>query len=315
MKRWLLLTLVFLAIAVACLYFIIPNTIIVVGRDGVAVNAKAFSRTFLNEANWKQWWPGTVLTKGNKHFGRYEYNGFIYSIVEKKLSSVVFSIRNEKDSFTSELVFLPMRTDSVSLAWQGRFITSPQPINRLQQYFETRRIDKDITTILEKIRVFYSDETNVYGLKIIKDHVLDSTLISIFTTTKEQPTVELIYKLIDQLKAFAQAKGAHQTGLPMLNVTTIDSITYLTKVALPIDKKLKDEGKIVYRWMLGGGNILVAEVKGGPHTIKRGFEIVEKYTEDHNRLAPAIPFQSMVTDRRLEPDTGKWVTRIYWPVM
>jgi hypothetical protein len=67
--------------------------------------------------------------------------------------------------------------------------------------------------------------------------------------------------------------------------------------------------------MLGGGNILAAEVKGGPHTIGRGFEVIEKYTEDHNRIAPAMPFQSMVTDRRREPDTSRWITKLYLPVM
>ena len=67
--------------------------------------------------------------------------------------------------------------------------------------------------------------------------------------------------------------------------------------------------------MLGGGNILVTDVKGGPYNIAKAFEAVEKYTEDHNRMAPAIHFQSLVTDRRQERDTSKWITRIYWPVM
>ena len=54
MRKWLLLFLVFFAIAVACLYFIIPNKIIVSEEAGVAVNAKAFTRSILEEEKWQQ---------------------------------------------------------------------------------------------------------------------------------------------------------------------------------------------------------------------------------------------------------------------
>jgi hypothetical protein len=67
--------------------------------------------------------------------------------------------------------------------------------------------------------------------------------------------------------------------------------------------------------MLGGGNILITEVKGGPASIKKAFNEMETYITDYRRTAPAIPFQSLITDRSKEPDTSKWVTKIYYPVM
>jgi hypothetical protein len=315
MRKWFLLILLLLVIAAACLYFIIPGKITIEEKEGVLVNAKAFSRTILDEEKWKEWWPGDVLTRDSQHFGRYAYKGNVYAVIEKKMSSMVLSIRNDADSFTAELFFVPVKPDSIRLTWQGQFFSPQQPAGRIQNFFEAKSIKEDMATILGRIKSFYSNDSNVYGLKIIRGRVTDSTLISTSLTTKSLPSVENIYGLVDQLQAFAQKNGAEQTGLPMLNISTADSISYLTKVALPVNKKLKDEGQIVYRWMLGGGNILVAEVKGGPHTIKKGFDIIEKYTEDHNRVSPAIPFQSMVTDRRREPDTSKWVTKIYWPVM
>lgn len=121
--------------------------------------------------------------------------------------------------------------------------------------------------------------------------------------------------MIDKLKAFVQRNGAKQTGLPMLNIASNADGTYTTRVALPVDRKLKNEGDIQYRWMLGGGFILVTEVKGGPHRIQQAFSVMEEYIDDFDRVAPAIPFQSLVTDRRTEPDTGKWITKVYWPVM
>jgi hypothetical protein len=67
--------------------------------------------------------------------------------------------------------------------------------------------------------------------------------------------------------------------------------------------------------MLGGGNILVTDVNGGPSAIKYAFDRLEEYVSDTKRIPPAIPFESLITDRRKERDTSKWITRIYYPVM
>jgi hypothetical protein len=63
-----------------------------------------------------------------------------------------------------------------------------------------------------------------------------------------------------------------------------------------------------------GGNLLIADVKGGPNTVNDAFEEVRMYMKDHKLVAPAMPFESMVTDRYLEKDTAKWVTKIYYPI-
>jgi hypothetical protein len=106
-----------------------------------------------------------------------------------------------------------------------------------------------------------------------------------------------------------------ETGFPMLNIYKTDSVNYLTRVAIPVDKKLPSSGNISYKWMLGGGNILVTDVRGGPFSIDSAFQQLEYYVHDYNRTSPAIPFQSLVTDRSKVPDTTKWITRLYYPVM
>jgi hypothetical protein len=58
----------------------------------------------------------------------------------------------------------------------------------------------------------------------------------------------------------------------------------------------------------------MAEVKGGPSRVDGCLLAVENYVKDHNMMSPAIPFQSLVTDRMAEKDTAQWITRIYYPV-
>lgn len=142
----------------------------------------------------------------------------------------------------------------------------------------------------------------------------DSNYIFTSATSANYPVTDTIYKMIDRLKNYVSKNGAKETGYPMLNIFK-ERESYIVKVALPVDKKLTNSGDIKYRWMLKGGNILIAEVKGGSYQIEKAFKEMANYVEDHNRVAPAIPFQSLITDRRQEPDTNKWVTKIYWPVM
>ena len=42
---------------------------------------------------------------------------------------------------------------------------------------------------------------------------------------------------------------------------------------------------------------------------------MEQYVSDHKYVRIAIPFQSLVTDRMNEPDSSKWITKIYYPIM
>ena len=316
MKKWLLLLFVFLAIGIGCLYFVIPNRINIQQNLQIGVNTKGFARTISNEKKWSLWWPEkSAATVSDAGWQSLNYNGNTYRILEKKLTSLVISVKSESDSIQTELFFIPINEDSVALRWAGESVSPLNPVTRLQTFFRTKSISKDLNFILQSLQKFYAVEDNLYGLSIVKDRVLDSTLVSTSLVTNAYPSVENIYGLIDELQAFALKNNANQTGPPMLNIYTTDSISYRIQVALPVDKKLKDEGDIFYRWMLGGGNILVAEVKGGPHTINNAFAEMENYVRDYRRTAPAIPFQSLVTDRRKEPDTTKWITKVYWPVM
>jgi hypothetical protein len=69
------------------------------------------------------------------------------------------------------------------------------------------------------------------------------------------------------------------------------------------------------KWMMKGGNILSGEVIGGPQEIDAATKQFELYIHDYQRTIIAIPFQMLITDRTKEPDSTKWITRIYYPVV
>jgi hypothetical protein len=310
MKKLLILILVVLGILVAASYLFIPNKIIISHSIYLQVNRPGLYRNLLDDSNWPKWWPGQVK---NEKGMQLMYKGEKFYIEKKQVISLVLTVSNSPLHSATELNIIPA-TDSVQLLWETTVSTSNNPIMRALYYFKSQELSGDMREILDTMQLYFSKTKNVYNLDIREDHVTDSTLVSTYSMGEGYPSTAFEYALIDSLRNYISLNGARETNFPMLNVSTSDSVHFLTRVAIPIDRILPDSGNISYKWMLGGGNILVAEVKGGPLKIGKAVAIVGDYATDHHRVAPAIPFISLVTDRRKEPDTSRWVSRIYFPV-
>jgi hypothetical protein len=312
MKKWFGVILLLVLLFIAAAYFFIPGSSSLQAGRSVRVNAHAFSRNFMNEDNWQKWWPGKMIS-GGKH-QRYQFNDHEYYIVDERINSFIILVSGKNISDTTELQLLPTAPDSVELVWKGKAAASG-PFSKFTNWSTAKILNRELKLILDHIADYYTNQDNLYGISIKEDKVVDSTLLQNFAIVNGYPSTELVYQLIDQARQYARKNEAKETGFPMLNISTPDSIRYLTKIAIPVDKQLPPSGNLAYKWMLPRGNILVAEIKGGPGAIKNAFQHMDEYITDHQRLAPAIPFQSLITDRLQEKDTSKWVTRIYYPVM
>jgi len=313
MKKWITGFLILMVAILAWIYFFIPNSISVRHTETFEANDKASFRTLLDINAWNQWWPGEKkMLNGRRHF---YYHGYFYTIIDQKLNALVIAIANDDVQATTTLNFFSDNNSEVVLFWEGVVPSTLNPVSRVKNYFNAKSIQRDMTAILKKITGYLSKGEHNYKVPIREEKVKDSLLISTSDSSIGYPTTIFIYNLIDELRNYASHQKAVVTGLPMLNISTADSVHFFTRVALPVDRKLPSSGRITYKWMLGGGNILVTEITGGPYTINKAITEIELYMEEHRRTAPAIPFQSLVTDRTKEPDTAKWVTRIYYPAM
>ena len=312
MKRWWSVLLAIVVILLVCCYLMIPGRMIIKENAAVSTNPSGFQRVLLNAANWKKWWPGKVENANGKKLA---YNGNTYTLLETRLTTLVFSVSGKDSSQPLLLHFITTGPDTVLLQWESEAATSFLPWKRLERYWQVRKLSSDLRAILGKAQNFFSRPENLYGIAVNQEKVVDSTLIFTSATSRGFPANAFIYNLINELKVYASEQSAAITGYPMLNITTRDSVQFTAKVALPVDKKLKPSGNISYRWMLGGGKILVTEVKGGPGVIHNTMERLETFVQDHHFVAPAIPFQSLITDRTKEKDTSKWITKIYYPIM
>jgi len=313
MKRLVLVALVVLFIGLVCIYIFIPGTINIQQTVRVSATRDGLSRKLFNESEWNHWWPGSIEKGGGTT--KYHYGHSVFSIDKQTIGSIVLAAASNRVACTTFLNLVNTKIDTTQVIWSGAVPTSLNPLKRIQIYFATNNIGADVNRILQAVQSHFSKTENVYDYNIRYDGVVDTFLVTTSVEMKTYPSTESIYQLVDLLDKHIQQSGAKETGNPMLNVSTNDSVTYLTRVAIPVNKIIPPGNKIFFKRMPAGGNILVVNVKGGPYSINRAFSQVQNFVSDYHETAPAIPFFSLVTDRRQVTDTGKWITKIYYPIM
>lgn len=312
MKKWVLILFLFIGVSALLLSCFFSRPVMIQANLTGKANPRATMRNMFQDSTILRWWPGTLNRKETKIC--FFYDGFTFELKDKKLSSLVFRITRNGFEAEGLLNFFPIYPDSVAFGWQVQ-TRQVSPMRSISSFLSSRRLKRDLSFLLLKVESFFAHEENLYPFKVELTHVKDSTLIFTTGISKGYPVTSFIYGLIHHLAVYAESHGAHQTGYPMLNIQSTEGPYYLTKVALPVNQELPSSGDIQYKWMLGNGYILKVDVHGGPHKIQQAFETLQQYISESQRLSPAISFQSLVTDRSREPDTSRWITSVYWPVM
>jgi hypothetical protein len=306
-KLFLIFSLIILIIASAVYFFIPSNQPIDLGTT-INCTESGLSRIMLNKNKWRIWWPG--YKKADNLYG---YKHCIYRIDKIAANGFETTIFNGKDSTKATLQIIGLDNGSIELRWKSFFSFSDQPVKKILQFNRYTNIKNNIEALTASIKNFFDREENIYGIKVIKQKVTEASLISTKQDFNHYPSAKEVYSMITLLKEYIRQKGGEEDSYPMLNVHTEDSLNYQAMVAIPTKTDLPSEGKFALKKMVLG-NILMAEVKGGIYTVKNGEQELTNYVNDYNKISPAIPFQSLVTNRIQEADTSKWVTKLYYPI-
>lgn len=310
MKRVLVLLLAIILLTLTGIYLFIPGKVFISVNEKINCTSTGAMRTLEEKKKWADWWPGKTI---NNPAGTFNHATIDYIPGYAEYNFIQISIRNNNNSINSTLSVLPARNDSAELNWQCSIQTSSNPLKRLQQYLETRKILASMNDVFSSLRSFLEKPENVYGMVVKETKVTDSLLASTKSVFAAYPSTADIYKMISLLNGYINSQNAKQTGPPMLYVQQINN-NFETMVALPVDKEVKNNNNITFKRMLGKGNILYGEIEGGFHRIRQGLLELENYRADYRRISPAIPFESLITNRLQQSDTTKWITRIYYPV-
>jgi hypothetical protein len=163
------------------------------------------------------------------------------------------------------------------------------------------------------MKAFVEKQVNVYGVNFYETMSHDSTLVVTKSTYSNYPSTTQVYNLISELKKYIADEGAKENNFPMLNVKRLNEAEFETMVAISVNKYLPGNNKIFSRRFVPW-KMQAADVIGGSYTVEDALKQMKIYMNDYQKRAMALPFQSLVTDRSKQPDTLKWITRIYTPI-
>jgi hypothetical protein len=303
-KLFILLTIVLVS-CVVIPYIFIPSTITVSSAVVTIASPNGAGRYVLNQSGWSKWWNST-----NNHFV-YQSDTFLFS--NKFFKSVNITILHGRDSIKSRLDLLPLQEDTTGIQWSYSFPSSQNPFKRIEQYQDAGTVKKNMDGILLQLKSFLDKPENIYNIAISRTSTKDTILISTKSISSVYPGTPAIYHQIEQLKTYIASQHARQTGNPIYNITQLDHHQFQLMTAIPVDKILPDNGSFAFKRMIPG-SFMVTEVTGGEQTVSQALQNLLLYFADYHKTSMAINFQMLVTDRLKEPDTSKWVTRIYQPV-
>lgn len=310
MRKILAGALVILAILLIAVYIFIPAETKVLAVKTLNRPASATVRFLSAEQAWRQWWPNKTATGAEQLF---TYQNTQFSLLRAEATIVNIPIQYTNQQLSSTLAILPAADTQTLLTWQSTLAPSANPLTRIKNYLLGRRIKATMSDVLSHLQSFMQSEENVYGFTVAEKKVVDTLLVTKSQEFNHEPSTVEVYAVIQELQSYVTANASRQTNPPMLHVERNDS-TYFTQLALPINKAVPETKSIRIKRMVPG-KILVAEVKGGPQTVRNAFMQLENYLNDYRKVSPAIPFFSLVTDRSAQTDTTSWITRLYYPIL
>ena len=314
MKRILLFSLGLIIITLVFVYAFMPQKLTISSASSFNANREGVYRFLVNDSNWQKWWPGTTL-KSSKGSFLFRYKGYDFQIGKILYDVIQLKLGDNKDSSGSLLKVVPYSIDSIGVELSSELNTGSDPFSRISGYFRAKKIKHTLDDIVLSLQKYASDLKNIYGISIKKEKVQYQHLLSAKQSFSHYPTTEDVYAIVGKLRNYISKSGAMELFSPMLNIKRTDSTTYVAQVGVPVDKELPEKDNIISKWMMKGGNILTGEVTGGQNQINEATKQLEIYIRDYQRSIIAIPFQMLITDRTKEPDSTKWITRIYYPVV
>lgn len=222
-------------------------------------------------------------------------------------------IHQNEQPINSTLHLIPLTGDSTNIEWRCSFSSGVNPIKRIQHYQQAVSLKKDMAAILSHFKSFAEKKENIYGISFQEVIFKDSLLISTKETMASYPSVADIYSLINALKKYSAAHQAQQTGNPYLNITPLNPFGFQIMTAIPVDRSVPTNSRFFHQ-RIPLNRFQVTRVHGGVGAVNLAMQQFQLYIQDYRRTLMALPFQQLITDRSVEPDTARWVTDIYIPL-
>jgi hypothetical protein len=308
MKKWLWVTVAVIVAAFASVYIFIPAQLNIVQTMPVNCTVNGAYRVLTTGAKWQHWWPGAHPNNNTFH-----YNNGAFSITQKLRNSLEIYIQQKEIITTSTLHLFPAAGDSTILNWSCSITTGSNPFKRIRHYRQAMALKNNMDSALSHFKTYAEKKENIYGITFRETVFRDSFLLSVKSFHKDYPAVAAVYSTINALRRYSASRLAKQTGNPLMNLTPLSPGGYQLMTALPVDKQVPESAQF-FNQRIPLNRFWVTRVQGGNASVDQAIHQFQLYIQDYQRTVMALPFQQLITDRSVEPDTSRWVTDIYFPL-
>lgn len=313
MRKVLVVVLVLLCLA--SIYIFIPNQIMVSEVEEVESSERIIAKYLNSNENRQKWWPSSkqILDSTGLQSSVLDYEGYKFDFRNSNYNFNEVLIINNSLKINSIITWDLSTKNLIRIRWKVSIPTSYNPVTRVFQYLRAHRLKSHMALIMESFLGFIVNSKNVYGFHFEREIVQDTILATSNTISTSYPKTLEVYNRINSIKKYLREQGANQVNPAMLNISKSEQGAFQLIIAVPINRIIPPVQGILINRMVPG-NIVVAQIKGGPHSVAKGFNQMNLYLKDFKLVSPAMPFQSLITDRVDEPDTSKWITKIYYPI-
>ena len=312
MKKVLLLVFGFFLAAIALIYFLIPSQILISAAKIAPSPDVAIERLLLDESQWPSWWPTTELNKFRP--AKFQQQDYTFTLSKKFYKSLEIEIqRNNDPALLSRLSLIPIRTDSTGIEWTCQLESGNNPFQRINNYWKARSIKGQMDSALNACARFFSHIEKVYGINIERTQLPDTLFVTSRVLTRSVPNQLERYALINKIEAYIATQGTKPSGSPIYNVTRYDDQHFQLMAGLPVTTRIPEENNFSLKYMVKG-SFMVTEVLGGESKVKWASAQLKQYFQDYKKTSMAMSFTMLVTDRMLQTDSSRWITRLYEPV-
>ncbi len=310
MKKVFVGLLALLIVGLIGVYVFIPSTIHV-SKVSFALTNESNVFDFLTQSAQMSKWFQDEDGKLDSSFQKHQMQFTLGKVFE---SGPNIRISKDGDTAKSLITLIQVKLDSTLIEWRAELPTGNNPLTKIKLYFFAQDIKAAMDELTLQLQSFLSKRENVYGFDIQIGHIADTVLLATYQRSTAKLEPKAYYALLDQMKKFIATKGASIVNPPMMHSKRLSETEVETMLAFPINKVIAVQNGYVIKRM-NMGNALVLDLKsGGSATTSFAMQQMDKFIEDFHLTSPAIPFESMITDRILVTDSSKWQTRIYYPI-
>ena len=316
-------------LTVAVLFYLLPNVAVIEQTMEIkALPDKVFELINIPK-NWTEWYTpvqdttevtirllGTSKGKGAgmqwvSH--RQENARGIMNIRNSKNNRNVVAVVtvNDRRSAVMNFRIRPVGTDASMLTITSRLRFRQDSILHYLRLMFDRSDELAVIDYLENIDEAAMGKTG--GIDVHLQRTDTFSYIGITDSCALQDVSQRMSDLYSEILVFGVRSGVDMTNRPLAIYHRLDEKMAVFELGVPIDKRIPVTDRIQYKTMQGKEHV-VANYYGSYETLADGHNAIQHWLMRYRRKVNGNPWEMYVTDPVIEPDTNKWLTRIYYPV-